>query len=326
MAQQNTLKNIFSRSFPAQHLFEVSLVQDTNPDLPFYKNRFFCFISCAPGMQNQGSRTYDRQRRVTIKCECEKLFALADNMRMHAKGYGQHAGNYSIMADSSRSSYNNGQGMYKSCFVSNYLGKANKQGQQKLMVSVSFKAGNEQPFGLSVEAAEAVGIAQIIEMIAKHGIEQELAYAKVNIGTINQTPNRPAPVQQNNNQQNNFQQNGQYSPPQNNQYGNQQIQQNPVQQQAPQQAPQQNPAPQPPQQNPAPTPVDSPQQVPVQQPQANAPSPVKPEQSFGQPPTPVGEHQIQQSQENIMSSLQDGMNNVNGGSEDAPPFMSNAPF
>ena len=70
MAQNSTLQNVFSQSFPGQSLFEVSLVKDTNPELPFYKNKYFCFLSLAPGVKGQGGqRSFDTQNKITIKTE-----------------------------------------------------------------------------------------------------------------------------------------------------------------------------------------------------------------------------------------------------------------
>ena len=58
--RQSQLTNIFSKSFTSANLFEFSLVRDDDPNLPFYKPRYFTFFSFIPGVQDQNGRTFDR--------------------------------------------------------------------------------------------------------------------------------------------------------------------------------------------------------------------------------------------------------------------------
>src|SRR6056297_1184515 len=110
MSQQgSSLQNIYSRSFPANNLFEVSLVKDTNPDLPFYKSRYFIFVSLTPGGQTeQGGRTFNRDGRITMKTECEKVMSLANSLRAYARGQGSTLGQFAIFVDSNKAGYGGG--------------------------------------------------------------------------------------------------------------------------------------------------------------------------------------------------------------------------
>jgi len=50
MAEQNKLENIFSYSFPANHLLQISIVKQATDQS--YKREHFCLITLAPGIQS----------------------------------------------------------------------------------------------------------------------------------------------------------------------------------------------------------------------------------------------------------------------------------
>ena len=210
--QQSSLQNIYSRSFPANNLFEVSLVKDTNQDLPFYKPRYFMFVSLTPGGQTeQGGRTFNRDGRITMKTDCEKALALANSIRAYARGQGATLGQFAIFVDSSKAGFG-GNGGIKSCFAGEFNQKSQQQGQpEKKMVALSFKSGQNKPIGLFWPPSEAMAIADVIEFIGRKGLELDFDDRQNSVG-------RTSPQTQNSFQQaspqtqNNFQ-NTQQSPP-----------------------------------------------------------------------------------------------------------------
>src|SRR6056297_1157088 len=227
MSQQgSSLQNIYSKSFPANNLFEVSLVKDTNPDLPFYKSKYFMFVSLTPGGQTeQGGRTFNRDGRITMKTDSEKVMALANSLRAFARGQGQ-LGQFAIFVDSSKSGFGGGGG-FKTCFVGEFSQKAQQEGQQdKKMVALSFKTGQSKPLGVFWPPSEAMAVADILDFLAKKGLELDFNDRQNSVGKISQ----PQPQQTSGNAYN-----GQQTPPQQtsgNAYNGQQT--------PPQQKPQQN--------------------------------------------------------------------------------------
>ena len=210
----SSLQNIFSRSFPANHLFEVSLVKDTNPELAFYKPKYFTFVSLMPGAQTeQGGRTFNKDGRITLKTECEKLLSLSNSIKAYARGQNE-LGQFAIFVDSSKSSFGVKNGGFKSCFASEFVQKSQQQnGPDKKMISVSFKNGQSKPIGLFWSPPEALAVAYIIEFIGKKGIELEYEDRVNTVGRIQ--PSIPQPPSQQNSYQN-------QQPNQQNSYQNQQ--------------------------------------------------------------------------------------------------------
>ena len=198
MNQQSSLQNIFSRSFPANNLFEISLVKDTNPELPFYKNKYFMFLSLTPGAQNdQGQRTFNRDGRITLKTEAEKIIALANSLRAYARGQGQ-MGQFAIFTDSSKTSYGGG---VKTVFAGEFNQKQQNSEQTTRKVTLSFKTGQNKPIGLFWAPVEAMGVADILEFVANKSLELEFEDKTNQVGTVKsnngqQASNQPMPPQQ----------------------------------------------------------------------------------------------------------------------------------
>jgi len=192
MTQQgSSLQNIYSKSFPSNNLFEISLVKDTNPELPFYKSKYFMFVSLTPGGQTeQGGRTFNRDGRITMKTESEKVMALANSLRAFARGQGQ-LGQFAIFVDSSKSGFGGGGGGYKTCFVGEFSQKAQQEGQQdKKMVALSFKSGQSKPLGVFWPPSEAIAVAEILDFLAKKGLELDFNDRHNSVGTIQQNQNQ----------------------------------------------------------------------------------------------------------------------------------------
>ena len=204
MATNSNIVSIYSKSFAGQNLFEISLVKDNDPQLPFYKPKFFFFISMTPGAKtDQGGRTFNRNGRVTLKCDSEKVLALAESMAFWARGQGAF-GKFSIYAESSKSQ-SGGSGK-KACFAGEYMkpGRGDNDPPER-QITLSFKIDQARPFGNFFPPAEALAIANIIRKIAEKSIDMDLECRQIQVGNVTQAPmgqpteqnNRP-PIQQNN--------------------------------------------------------------------------------------------------------------------------------
>jgi len=165
MAGQSSLQNIFSKSFPANNLFEISMVKDASPDLPFYKPRHFCFVSVTPGAKtDSGGRTFNKEGRITIKADLEKVLAISNSLKAFARGQGENFGQFAIFSDSSKSNFGGSGGGFKSCFVSEFVQQPKEGTNQKAKVNVviSLKTSGN-PIGIFMSRPEAIAMADIFD-------------------------------------------------------------------------------------------------------------------------------------------------------------------
>lgn len=156
------LVNVFSRSWPGTSVIEVSLVKDTDPELPYYKDRFFVFLSCMPGVNNaDGSRGYDKDNRISMKIGIDKLRGFAKALAANARG--ANSLKHALFTQSNN--------VTKIAWASTYLPQGKDQSERA--VSISFKAGQNKPIGSSMSPFDAMAIADEIEFICQKGLEAE---------------------------------------------------------------------------------------------------------------------------------------------------------
>ena len=168
--QGSKLEPIFSHSFTANHLLQVSIVKQEADQS--YKRAYFCFITLAPGTQNpQGGRSFDFNSRVTMKVDGHKIGALAHAMRAYIRGQEAMIGPFTIYVDSSKSQYGQGGGG-KSLLIQR---TQNQKTNNSPMLTFFFKAGQNQALGFSMTPADALSAADIFEFIAKKCLELEFA-------------------------------------------------------------------------------------------------------------------------------------------------------
>ncbi|MCK9439483.1 MAG: hypothetical protein WC188_03970 [Candidatus Caldatribacteriota bacterium] len=201
MAQQGKLENIFSYSFPANHLLQISIVKQAVEQT--YKKEFFCFITLAPGVQGQQGRTFDFTNRITMKVEGHQVTALAHAIRAVIRGQDAMIGQFSIYVDSSKSQFNQGGGG-KSLIVQR---TQNQKANNAPMLTFFFKAGQSPALGISMNPPMGLAAADIFEFIGKKCLELEFArgpigaqtgaYENPNISTPQQVPSRPSQETQN---------------------------------------------------------------------------------------------------------------------------------
>jgi hypothetical protein len=184
--QQSTLENIFSYSFPANHLLQISLVKQATAEQN-YKKQHFCFITLAPGVKNpDGSRTFDfQQNKVTMKVDIDKMIAMAHAIRNTVNGREAVIGSFSIYVDSSKSSYGQQGAGGKSLFIQR--GQDKQQTPQPTLV-LFFKVGQGAALGYGMTPSSALALADICEFIGKKGLELEFSRV-ITQGSNTVTPN-----------------------------------------------------------------------------------------------------------------------------------------
>jgi len=194
--QQSSLQPVFQYSFPANNLFQISLVRDNDPNLPGYKKRHFCFLTLAPGEAGQsGGRTFNFTNKINLKQDVHKVIGLAHAFRAVARGQKALIGNYSLFVDTSKSAYaaQSGGGGVKQVFVNEYVKKP--QGQQQnpntpgeRMVSLGFRIGQNQPVGLMFTIPDAMACADVLEFVGKLGLRLEAQGASVSFKAPDPVP------------------------------------------------------------------------------------------------------------------------------------------
>jgi hypothetical protein len=194
--QQSTLQNVYSYSFTANNLFQISLVKDMDPNRPGYKRQFFCFLTLAPGEQAQGGgRTYNFSNKINMKQDVHNVMALAHALRAVARGQKALIGNFSLFTDSSKSSHGQGGGAVKQVFVNEYIKQQQNQqgpsGTGERFVSLGFRFGQNKPIGLMFSIPDALACADILEHIGKMGLRLDASGAAVSFAA------KPPPGQTN---------------------------------------------------------------------------------------------------------------------------------
>lgn len=175
---QSTLENVYSYSFTANNLFQISLVRDNDPNRPSYKRQHFCFLTLAPGQKTDTGRTYNFTNKINMKQDLHNILSLAHALRFVARGQKDFIGNFSLFTDSSKSAH--GQGGVKQVFVNEYIQnpKSNQQNQQNpkplRYVSLGFRIGNNKPTGIMFGIPDCLACADVIEFIAKLGLKLEV--------------------------------------------------------------------------------------------------------------------------------------------------------
>jgi hypothetical protein len=188
--QQSTLQNVYSYSFTANNLFQISLVKDNDPNRPTYKRQFFCFLTLAPGEQAQGGgRTYNFTNKINMKQDVHNIIALSHAFRAVARGQKASIGNFSLFTDSSKSSHGQGGGV-KQVFLNEYI-KQNQNANQnnpnmqasERFVSLGFRIGSNKPIGLMFSVPDALACADILEHIGKLGLRLDMSGASVSFAS-----------------------------------------------------------------------------------------------------------------------------------------------
>lgn len=182
------LESIFSYSFPANHLLQFSIVKQEADQS--YKKAFFCFITIAPGVQNQqGNRTFDFNNRITMKVEAYQLSELAHAMRIFARGQDSAFGNFSIYVDSGKSQYGQGGGG-KSMSIQR---TTNQKQNNAPAVTFFFKQGQNAAIGYSMTIYRALAIADKLEFMSEKCDELEFLRGPATIQTGAYENPSPAP-------------------------------------------------------------------------------------------------------------------------------------
>jgi len=168
---KETLQNICSFSFPANHLVNFQLVRaipnNTVTQNSTAKSEYFSFITIAPGEVANENRTYNFQNKITIKFSLQEIAGLSFVLKTCANGMGKVALPYTKFARS-------GQG---SKTVSVWEPAPAQQTQDNIRkaraINITIKENNTNGFTIAITPDQAFAISESLNELFKKGISLE---------------------------------------------------------------------------------------------------------------------------------------------------------
>ena len=184
------IHNIFNRGFAANHLITVGLIfreviKDLNqkPDL---KDRYFFFVSLAPGIGDGANRTYswEKHHKITMKFSIREIGALGFILKQCSIGNENNVLPYVKFSKS--------EGQSKSCsiWMGTKVQTINQQQVNSKQIFMAFSNGNEKHIS-ALTAAEAYSMGEELDMAFKKGFELEVEYQKANPQAGKDNPDAP---------------------------------------------------------------------------------------------------------------------------------------
>lgn len=184
------IHNIANRSFPANHLITVGLIyrevmKDANQKHDF-KDRYFFFVTLAPGLGDGANRTYswDKNQKVTMKFSLREISALSFVLKQCA------IGNDSNVLPYTKFSRSEGQSKNCSVWISSKLQNMNNQQVNVKVINLSFNGNARHSVALS--PAEAYSMGEELDMLFKKGLEMEIAWQQANPQFGQESPDAPS--------------------------------------------------------------------------------------------------------------------------------------
>jgi len=140
-------------NYTSKQLFEVSGVVDKNKRFP-EPIAFVTFIPGVPDNTKATGITYNQQAKETMKIAIRDLYAMAEAIMMAANGI---APDFVLYTDSSKSNFNNGNGITKQISV----GSGEYRGKPR--VYLNYKGQGQ--IQLSLDKFHAIGVAKQLQAL-----------------------------------------------------------------------------------------------------------------------------------------------------------------
>lgn len=162
------LVQVVSYGFPFNHLISVALMQRVPPpnlQRPDLKEKFFFFITLAPGIGEGQNRSYDfQQGRVAMKYSTREVAGLSEVLRNVSLG------NPNVLP---YMKFTRSQGGSKSLSV--WVSQKNQQiGQNNVVINqINMTVSAAQKQTISLVAEQALGISKILDKMVDKAIELE---------------------------------------------------------------------------------------------------------------------------------------------------------
>ena len=152
----NSLTTVYSWSLALNNLISVSLMKDAESKF----NKFFVFLNLTPSDRSEVGRQYNFQNSVSFKINGLKLFELYTAINAYVKGQARLIGKFSIINDTSKSTY--GTGGLKTLYLNYSPGEEDKNYGPGISLVAS--AGEKKVF-VNIPAPAALGFAEVCKKI-----------------------------------------------------------------------------------------------------------------------------------------------------------------
>jgi hypothetical protein len=182
---------IASFGFPANHLLNVGLMQRIPPpnlNYPDLKEKFFFFVTLAPGINEQGGgRTYDfKQGKTTLKFASREIAGLANILRQCGIGNDANVLPYTKFSKSGQNSKN------VSVWISNK--QSQQQGVTQITKQINLSVQGAAKNNISLSSGEALAMSDMLMKLFDKAIELEINQ-QIMTPAVSKTP-QPPPQQQ----------------------------------------------------------------------------------------------------------------------------------
>ena len=182
-AKKNTTRNVTSKSFKSNVLFQISLVEEMEPKTG-YEEKYFLFYSMMPKGTVDGVEKYVKSGAINMKVTLDKSLAFAYAVKYAS--IRNKLGTFSIFTDSTKSDHTDSTGIKKQCSVNNYSNKRTINGKEEEIpqVAITMTASGAQKLSHPMHPEEGLAVSRIIEMITEEGLKLEIESKKNQKPTI----------------------------------------------------------------------------------------------------------------------------------------------
>ena len=174
-AYNDKLEPVFNTGFAFNHLITIGLIHRIptgNLNQRDYKDKYFFFVTVAPGEGQGSDRTYNFNSKIPLKYSCREISALAFALKQCAIGNDHNALPYSKFARSQ------GQQKTVSVWTSTKMQQIGQEQKQVRQINLTFKAANS--YSIQLSPSDAFSIGEVLETMFKRGMELEMEYQRHN--------------------------------------------------------------------------------------------------------------------------------------------------
>ncbi len=166
---------IYNMGFPYNHLITIALMKRTpiqNLNVKDYKERFFYFLTLAPGVGTADNRTYDFQQKISLKYSLRELCSLSFALKQCSTGNENNVLPYTKFAK------NDNQTKNISIWVSSKTSQSNNQTHNSKIINFSFNSNTK--YAVALAPSDAFSIGEIFKNLFDYGLKLEIDFRQNN--------------------------------------------------------------------------------------------------------------------------------------------------
>lgn len=185
------LNQLYSFTYSANHAFSISVMHDTEAKY----NPYFIFLSIAPGETGDNGRTFNFKNSISMKIMPVRIAELGHALTAYAKGQRQLVGNFSIMVDSSKSSYSDSS-LKKS--ISLMYNEPKDESSGPTIILTGKTSEMQKGHGIALSPTAALALADVCGKVFEYCLGLEMggdtpSVEKISYKRAENASNNPAP-------------------------------------------------------------------------------------------------------------------------------------